>query len=371
MSILEKINLGIVGACGRGGHFKNTCEAIGAIRVHAACDINKEALPEAAKALGASEQYTDYNEMLEKSELDAVIVGTPQNLHVEQSIAALRKGLHVFSEVPAGVSIAECRELVEVCKKSDRIYMIAENCNYMEHNVIVKAIVEKGLFGTVYYAEGEYLHEVKWLNEITKWRRKWQSGINGITYPTHSLGPILQWMKGERVTSVCCAGSGHHYRDPRGDEYENEDSCVMFCRMSGGGLVKIRLDMLSNRPDAGNVYQLQGTDGSYESGRANGERNRIWLKSRCKDAQAWLDLNDLIEEFLPEHRKEWRAKSKEAGHGGSDFYEMLDFVEAILGKHPCTLGIHEAMDMTLPGLASQQSIIESSRWVEVPDSREW
>jgi hypothetical protein len=92
--------------------------------------------------------------------------------------------------------------------------MIAENCNYMEHNVIVQAIVEKGLFGTPYYAEGEYLHELKWLNEITKWRRKWHTGINGITYPTHSLGPILQWFKGERVVAVSCAGSGHHYRSP-------------------------------------------------------------------------------------------------------------------------------------------------------------
>jgi len=59
------------------------------------------------------------------------------------------------------------------------------------------------------------------------WRRKWQTGINGVTYGTHSLGPILQWMPGDRVVSVCCAGSGHHYRDPRGAEYEMEDSVTV------------------------------------------------------------------------------------------------------------------------------------------------
>jgi hypothetical protein len=46
-------------------------------------------------------------------------------------------------------------------------------------------------------------------------------------------------------------------------------------------------------------------------------------------------------------------------------------VNAIRGKAPCPLKIHEAMDMTIPGLVSQQSIAESGRWIDVPDSRDW
>lgn len=196
-------------------------------------------LPAAKERLGATETWTDYAEMLEKSDLDAVILGTPMHLHVPQALAALEKGKHVLSEVPAGVSLAECRELVAVCARSRGVYMMAENYNYARHCVMVRETVRRGEFGTPYYAEGEYLHELKALNEITRWRRKWQTGINGITYGTHSLGPILQWMPGDRVFSVACAGSGHHWRDPRGAEYENEDTCVMLCRMRSGGLVKI------------------------------------------------------------------------------------------------------------------------------------
>ncbi|GAF71143.1 unnamed protein product, partial [marine sediment metagenome] len=207
---------------------------------------------------------------------------------------------------------------------------------------------------------------------ITKWRRKWQTGINGVTYGTHSLGSILQWMPGERVVSVCGVGSGHHYVDPRGDEYENEDACLMLCRMSGGGLVKIRVDMLSNRPHAMTNYQLQGTDGCYESARGGpGDVNKIWLKSRHEDPNEWHDLGELRDEFLPEFWKEALDAAQKAGHGGGDYFEVLDFVNAALGKAPCPIGIHEAMDMTLPGLVSQQSILEGSRWTDVPDSRTW
>ena len=367
-----KIRLGIVGACGRGRSFKTASDALAeSVEIRAACDANKEKLPEAAKLLGAPEQYTDYDEMLEKSDLDAVVIGTPMPLHVPQAIAALKRNLHVLSEVPAGVSVEECRELVEKARTSSGIYMMAENYTYIRTNVLVRELVRRGLFGATYYAEGEYIHELKGLNEVTRWRRRWQTGIDGITYGTHSLGAILQWMPGDRVAEVSCAGSGHHYRDPRGDAYENQDSCVMLCRMKSGGLVKVRVDMLSDRPHSMTNYQLQGTDGCYESARAPGERHRIWLRSRNLGKDEWTDLATLEEEFLPEDWKRHMAVAAKAGHGGGDYFEVLDFVEAIQGKRPAPIGIDEAMDMTLPGLVSQQSIRQGGRWLAVPDPRRW
>ncbi|MCC6445012.1 MAG: Gfo/Idh/MocA family oxidoreductase [Armatimonadetes bacterium] len=368
MQTLDRLNVGIVGACGRGAGFKTACDAMPQVAIHAVCDINADNLSAARERLGAREQYTDYEAMLDRSDLDAVIIGTPMHFHVPMAVAALERNLHVISEVTAGVSVEECRQLVVACKGSRGIYMMAENYTYMQPNVIVREIVSRGLFGTPYYGEGEYIHELKGLNEITVWRRRWQTGVNGVTYGTHSLGPILQWMPGDRVTSVCGVGSGHHYKDPRGMEYENEDSCLMLCKMASGGLIKIRVDMLSDRPHAMTNYQLQGTDGCYESARARGERNRIWLRGRGPD---WLSLEDLREEFLPELWKEHAARAVSAGHGGGDYYEILDFIHAIEGTRPNPIDIHAAMDMTLPGLISQQSIAQDSAWLPVSDSREW
>ncbi|NOZ20116.1 MAG: Gfo/Idh/MocA family oxidoreductase [Planctomycetes bacterium] len=366
----EQINIGIVGACGRGKSFRTACEAHPSLNIHAVCDMNTEKLDEAKANLGADEKYLDYDEMLEKSDIQAVIVATPMHFHVPMSIAALKRGLHVLSEVPAAVSIEESKELVRACKESDGVYMMAENACYMRHNAIVRELVRKGLFGETFYAEGEYLHELKELNEVTTWRRKWQTGINGITYGTHSLGPILQWMPGDRVVSVSCAGSGRHYKDPRGNIYENEDSCVMLCKMAKGGLVKIRVDMISDRPHGMNCYSLQGVDGCFESSRGFGERHKIWL--RClSEKPEWHDLTELEKEHLPEYWRTASETAKKAGHGGGDYFEIMDFCDAITGKTPCPIGIHEAMDMTLPELVSQNSIQQDGAWLPVPDSREW
>lgn len=370
MGIDQQFNIGIVGACGRGASFKAACDALEGARIHAVCDRNEDGLAEAARAMGARETYSDYDEMLQKSELDAVIVATPMHLHAPQAIKALQSGLHVLSEVTAAVSIDECRELVQAAKESRGSYMMAENYTYLKSVSMVREMVRRGEFGTPYYAEGEYIHELKGLNEITTWRRHWQNGIDGVTYGTHSLGPILQWMRGDRVAEVCCAGSGHHYKDPRGDNYA-QDTSVLLGKMESGGLVKIRTDMISDRPHAMSNYQLQGTDGCYESGRAGGDKPRVWLRSHSRDMDEWLNLETLEEEFLPEMWRKNMDAAARAGHGGGDFFEILDFVDAARGERPAVIGIHEAMDMTLPGLVSQQSIANGGVWLPVPDSRTW
>ena len=367
----EIINIGIVGACGRGSSFKAACDAIPEVRVLAVCDIDAAGLPAAAERLGATEQYTDYGEMLEHSRIDAVIIGTPMPLHVPQAIAALKRHKHVLSEVPAGISVEECRELVLATRASRGIYMMAENYAYRRQNVLIRELVRLGLFGTPYYAEGEYIHELKQMNEDTPWRRRWQTGINGNTYPTHSLGPILQWMPGDSVVAVCCIGSGRRYRDPRGDYYENEASTITLCKLRSGGLVKLRLDMLSDRPHAMTNYQLQGTDGAYESARSHDDIHRIWLRALSKDANTWTDLKELEAEYMPAMWREASAAAMRAGHGGGDYFEIVDFVDAMLGRRAPDIDIHAAMDMTLPGLISQQSILEDGRWLDVPDSRAW
>jgi hypothetical protein len=129
--------------------------------------------------------------------------------------------------------------------------------------------------------------------------------------------------------------------------------------------------MLSDRPHAMANYQLQGTNGAYESARARGEFNRIWLRSKNKEANQWMNLEELSAKYLPPQWKKGMLLAQKAGHGGGDFFEVLDFADAVLGIRPPPIGIDQAMDMTLPGLISQLSIQKNGAWLKVPDSRQW
>jgi len=336
----------------------------------ALCDINERTLADVGEATGVEELYTLYEKMLDEAKPDAVVVATPMQFHVPQAIAALQRGIHVMCEVTAAVSLDEARWLVQECKKSSAVYMMAENYIYTKPNVLVRAMVEVGLFGEVYYAEGEYIHELDALHYTADgrptWRFYWQVGVNGSTYPTHSLGPCLQWVK-ERPERISCIGTGrwtapHKYM---------EDTVLLLCKTGSEKLMRIRVDMLSKRPHAMTTYTLQGTKGAYESARRAGEGNWVWLEDYCDDPNTWVPLEQFEDEFLPEFWRNPPKEALEAGHGGGDYFQVVDFVEAVKGNKPPRVGIHEAMDMTLPGLVSQESIRRGGEWLDVPDSRNW
>jgi len=366
---MDKIRVGIIGAAGRGSGFIPALLAHPATEVAALCDLRRAEVEHHAAELGVKQVFTDAEAMLNSGGVDAIVVGTPMPWHAPQAMAALERDIHVLSEVPAGVSVEECRDLTRAARRSRAVYMMAENYVYTKPNTLIKALVERGFFGELYYAEGAYIHELKQLNETTPWRRRWQTGVNGCTYGTHSLGPVLTWFAGQRVVSVCAVGTGHHYRDPRGDLYDMEDSVSMMCRLSGGGLAHIRVDMLSERPHQMVHYALQGTDGAYESTDGFEATAKIWLRRRSASPR-WEPL-EALEEFLPDHWRQPPAEARTAGHGGGDYWEVQDFVAAIRREKAPAIGIDLAMDMTLPGLVSQQSITQGSAWVAVPDPRNW
>jgi predicted dehydrogenase len=339
-------------------------------KLSALCDVHEPTLQALGQSTGIDALYTNYEQMLDEAKPDIVVIATPMQFHATQAIAALDRDIHVLSEVTAAVSVDECRWLVDACRRSRAIYMMAENYIYRKSCALISALVQAGLFGETYYAEGEYLHELSVLHHTPAgkptWRYFWQVGINGSTYPTHSLGPCLQWI-GERPARISCIGTGR-WTDP---EHALEDTTLLLCKTASEKLIKIRLDMLSRRPHAMTNYALQGTKGAFESARHDGGEDRIWLADLHEDPNQWHPLSTLEAEFLPEMWRNPPQAALQAGHGGGDYFEVMDFIDAVRGRKAPTIGIHEALDMTLPGLISQESIRQGGEWLPVPDSRTW
>lgn len=364
-STLECAVVGVCGGYGRGGHLIKSLKDSPPIHVKAVCDVCPDRVEKARKEHGIESGYTDYAEMLDRAGIDCVLIATPMHLHVSQSVAALRRNIHVLCEVTAGVTVEECRELVAACRASKAIYMMAENYNYREDAVVVAEMVRRGEFGEPYYAEGGYVADAKGLAELTPWRRKWQLGISGVTYGSHNLGPILGWMPGERITAVCCSGTGSHYSDKNGEPYA-DNSATMMCRTTHGRQIIIRSDFVSSGPGSGVYYQLQGTRGAFASPRFGGDSARVWLQSQA-GTPAWLDFQECKGSFYPE----WYQDAIDEGRADTNLLQIRDFIAAVAHGARNPIDVHTSLDLTLPGLVSQLSILKGGVWMDVPDSREW
>jgi len=367
---IERLRIGIAGK--RGLAFIAGFKAVPEVEVAALCERDPRVLQEASARHGIARQFTEFEAMLEA--VDAVVVATPMPLHVSQSIIALGAGKHVLSEVTAAVSLEECWRLLEAVQSSGRTYMFAENYCYLQPNVLIREMVRKGLFGTPYFGEGEYLHEVRALHHHADgsptWRAFWQVGGNGCTYGTHSLGPVMQWFTAadptERISTVTCLGTGRH-TDPA---HPHDDTTLMLCQLRSGKLIKIRLDMMSNRPHLPTYYSLQGTQGVYEAARFPGETGRVWIgENRPEEHRVWQPLSD-FDEHLPTQWRERAQEASQAGHGGGDYHVGRAFAESIRDGSQPPIDIYDALEWTAAGLCSQLSIANAGVPIRVPDFRD-
>jgi len=368
--VRARLRVGIVGK--RGAAFIAGFRALPETEVVALCEADPAQLQRVGEQYAIPLRFARYEELLDV--VDAVVVTTPMQLHVPQAVRALQAGKHVLSEVTAAVSLEECWRLRDAVLASGRTYMMGENYCYLRDNVLVREMAHRGLFGEVYFGEGEYLHEIRNLHHgpdsAPTWRYYWQVGVRGCTYPTHSLGPVMQWFTavdpGERIESVVCLGTGSH-TDP---EHPHDDTCLMLCRLRSGKLVKIRLDMLSNRPHQMAYYSLQGTRGVYEASRVAGEPGRVWVgENRAGEPRAWRPLSD-YEDLLPDMWRNPPEAARRAGHGGGDYFQVRDFVQAVVTGAPPPVDLYAALEWTAAGLCSQLSIQNGGVPIRVPDFRD-
>lgn len=374
----EQVDIGIVGAAGKRASNLGGLANDERVNIYAVCDVQANELQRVARKTDANEMYTEYQTMLGDPNLDALYITTPDPLHATQAAAALKRDIHVLSEVPAATTLEESRKLVDAYNDSNAVYMMNEETIYVKNNTIIKNIVDEDLFGEIYYAEGEYLHYIieYMQTDSTPWRRG-QFERNGVTYPTHALAPILLlWLPGDRITELTAVGSGHHHTDQEGERYGQEDTTGFFAKTEEGRLIRVRQDFISPRPPGGGEetlqnYQLQGTKGCYEAARSTIEPNKIWLSELSDDHETWATLDQLEGAYMPNYWQNPPDSVKEATHGGTDYFIRQDFIDAIVNSESVPVGIHESMDLTLPGLISERSLENDSEWREVPDSRQW
>jgi len=110
---------------------------------------NPERLALAARELGITETYTDWREMLEQAPLDAVVVSTPNNAHVEPALAALERGLHVLVEKPMALTSQDAQAMIQAAERADRVLMVGYKCRGMPSWRAVKRVLDGGTIGQV------------------------------------------------------------------------------------------------------------------------------------------------------------------------------------------------------------------------------
>jgi predicted dehydrogenase len=234
------------------------------------CDLREHKIRETAEEFGIKGRTCRSLEELLRTDVDAVALFTQRWAHAPQAIKALRAGKHVYSAVPAGVTIEELDELVKTVEETGLTYAVGETSFYRPQTIWCRRKFAQGAFGRFVYGEGHYYHNMSsWFYlpfydaNGPEWKRF--ASVPPMWYTSHSASHILSVSFG-RMTHASCFGWVDDHEDDLFDRdlsyFDNDFSnqSALF-RTADGGMARINE---FRRSAAGECRQtIIGTQGSY------------------------------------------------------------------------------------------------------------
>jgi len=142
----EKLNIGVIGAGGRGAGNTAGCASENIV---ALCDVDQRNLAKAAERFPQAKTYRDWRKLLDQKGIDAVIVSTTDHTHAPASVWAMRRGIHVYCEKPLAHSVYEARVVQETYKRTKVATQMGTQIHAGDNYRRVVELVRSGVIGAV------------------------------------------------------------------------------------------------------------------------------------------------------------------------------------------------------------------------------
>ena len=262
--------------------------------------------PERAAASELAPAYGSFDEMLDDDRVDAVHVCSPNQLHHEQSLAAMRAGKHVICEKPLATTPTQARELRDTANTLDRVNAVCFINRFYPLCQDAASRVGSGSVGPVRLVTGHYLQD--WLAKDTDWNWRLDTAVGGSLRVVGDIGShwldLVGYVTGQRIDAVMAdlttvipqrlrpTGSVETFAQSDGPgesvTVTTEDIAGVLLRFSGGARGVLTLSQVSPGRKNNMSFEVSGADASLAWGLENPEQ--LWIGYR--DGPNQLQLRD-------------------------------------------------------------------------------
>ena len=343
-----RCNIGLIGAGWMGSeHGRNILKNKSA-KLIAIADESRQNVDGFMKENGVElKYYKDYESMLKSSDIDAVVISTPNDTHKEITIAAAQAKKHIMCEKPMAITLDDCREIKKIVDQAGVKYQIGYHRRFNPLYGYVKRLSSKGDLGRLYYAESDYVHYVPPDLPIFDWLAK--EDIAGSIFHAgcgHAID-LLRFFMGE-AKEVSCFKDIYH---PRAVQLETEDTAIATIRFKNGAIGKSFLGFGAITP-FDFTFSLYGT-------KATVRNNKIWYD--------WIPQFFEVgheDEFI-EMPEEWIPDNKQGGISETWDKSMDHFIDGIVNGKPILNDVQSAFKTSELVFAILKSA-EEKKIVELP-----
>lgn len=177
---MKKYKIGIIGCGAILPRHIESIESNNNFVLSSLCDIQEDLVKEISKKYNTN-HFTDYKEMIKKSDINFVTIATPNSLHYEQAIFALENGCDVLIEKPVSFSKNEILELIEISKKNNRQAYCVLQVRLNPTVTFLKEIISNNILG-----------DIRAVNFIQRWQRPIEYFTGWRSYPKIGGGTLYE-----------------------------------------------------------------------------------------------------------------------------------------------------------------------------------
>ncbi len=327
---------------------------------------------------------TDYRELLQRKEIDAILIFSAWESHIQIAIDAMNAGKYVGMEVGGAYSLEDCWNLVRTYEKTGVPCMLLENCCYGRREMMALRMAEEGLFGEIVHCSGGYCHDLR--EEIVNgeslrhYRLRNYQKRNCENYPTHELGPIAKILKinhGNRFLSLasfasCAKGLNEYAARVKGADsplaripFAQGDIVTTVIRCAGGQSITLTLDTALPRPYS-RAFTVRGTKGMYAEDTDSVFLDGVHNADDFHWKKQWGNAVKYEEQYDHPLLQEYK-KNICGGHDGIDWLVFRAFIDSVKAGTEVPIDVYDAAAWMCISTLSENSIALGGIPVSVPD----
>jgi predicted dehydrogenase len=364
----KKFNVAIIGL-GFGAEFIPIYQKHPLANMYGICQRNAEKLKKVGDHFNIAKRWTGYAEVLKDPQVDFVHINSPIPDHAPMSMEALKAGKHVMCTVPMATTVEECKQVVELVRKTGLKYMMAETVVYSREFLFLKQMYTKGELGKIQHLAASHPQD------MDGWPAYWEKMIP-MHYATHVVSPCLGLMN-SKAEYVSCFGSGTVREDIQkksGNKFAVE-SCHIKIKDSDvvAHIWRFLYDVARQYRESFDVY---GTKKSFEWALVEGEWHVIHTAKKPEpEIPTKVEVPDFahllpepIQKFTrtiqdPEHRSFVQG----GGHGGSHPHMVNEFLTALSKNRDPWPNAVQSANWTCVGICAHQSALKGGEIVKLPE----
>ena len=224
----KAIRVGIVGAGIFGQwHLKafTQLQNDGDAKLVAISDLIKDKREKAAEEYGVT-PYEDYREMIEKENLDAISVVTPDAFHTDVAITGIEMGCHVLCEKPMATTMEECHNIVKTSKNHlDQLFMVDYHKRFDMYHIELERTIREGKLGNIHYG---YAYMEDRIEVSRDWFRSWPVGSSPFWFIGTHFVDLIYWLLKSKGDKVFATGRREKLKSCGVDFWDSITAQILF-----------------------------------------------------------------------------------------------------------------------------------------------